>query len=286
MKPTLTFKEKLFAMLCNKSITRWEDVDKKHLPPEILKSNQQKEWKKFWSKMKMPIPELKDKILVDYGCGYGFDSLLMLEGGAKHVYSLDVVPCRLEDAQRIHRANGFENVTYVNNSNPAELAKIIGEETVDILVSRNVMEHVPNPPGVLESMHKILKSGGTAYVGFSPLYKSPFGPHFSRKCGCPWVHMLFSEKTILKVFKQLYGLADVVKCYQDIPGSGVNKMSYYRYRDMLRQLGWDIPFLEVNQTLGKKKIPMCAINTLKFLLPSKGLKELLIFSSYAKMVKR
>ncbi len=275
----------LFAMMCNKKRKEWSDEIKKALPADQLLHMQEKEWHKFWNKLNEQPPDFKGKIVVDYGCGYGYDSLFVLKAGAQHVYCLDVELNRLEDSERLHKTHGFQNATYIDNSDIDSLPTKIGEKSVDILFSRNVMEHVPKPKNALKAMYGVLKPGGVAYIGTAPLYKSPFGPHFSGKCKVPWVHLMFSEETILSVFKELYHLPESVEHFQDIPGSGVNKMSYYQYRDMFHSFDWDIDHEYVNRFTGRDMMEK-AVHMTTALIPFKAARELIIFNSYVKLIKK
>lgn len=283
MRRKLNTREKIFSLLCNRKRKRWSD-GKKELSEAERRPMQEKEWMRFWERMGTGVPDFKDRVVVDYGCGYGYDTLLMLEAGAKHVYCLDVVAERLEDSETLHRSKGFKNTTYIENTDVTALAGKVGAGTVDMVVSRNVMEHVPSPKDTLDSIHAVLKPGGIAYIGASPLYYSPRGSHFGGKCAVPWVHLIFSEKTILNTFKALYDLPEDIERFQDIPGSGVNKMAYRDYETLLESFDWEIAIKYVNR-FTRRPLLMKGINILKALLPFKSLKELITVNTYVKLIK-
>ena len=284
MKESFCLAERCFYLFCNKTIKDWSTTGKTGLSQQKLMSTQKKEWNEFWSRMDSPVPDFDGKTVIDYGCGYGYDSLITLQGGAKHVYCLEISEDRLKKARALHESHGFGNVSYIDNTNVRELANKIDNNSVDIIFSRDVMEHVPSPEQVLESMYSALKPGGEAYIGFSPLYKSPYGPHFGAKCKYPWIHLVFSEKTILNVFKEIYGLNPSVKSYQDIEGSGVNKLSYFDYKETIERFAWKKEIDLVNRFPNRRPV-MMLLNFFISIIPVRGIKELFIVNSYIKLNK-
>ena len=280
MNNKFNFAEKCFSLFCKKK----QIHSKAHLSQANLLSTQINEWKKYWGRFCIPIPSFKNKIIVDYGCGFGYDSLFVLQNGAKHIYCLEVSKKRLKQSEELHISHGFKNVTYINNTNIKDLQKKIINHTVDMIFSRDVMEHVPSPFDMLESMNLIIKSEGEIYIGFSPLYKSPYGPHFGSKCRYPWIHLIFSEKTILNVFKKLYKLPEKINTYQQIEGSGVNKLTYYDYKKMLNLFHWDNKIDKIN-SFQNRPFLMMLLNFIVTLIPTKKLKEFFIINSYIKLKK-
>ena len=144
------------------------------------------------------------------------------------------------------------------------------------------MEHFQSPFDVLSSMFSILKVGGVALIGFSPLYKSPYGAHIKSKCKVPWVHLIFSEKTIFNVFKELYGSS--AKSYSDLKGAAVNKLSYFDYINMIRNFQWKTEINYINQ-FSKKTWLVVILDLILKCIPLKNVKELFIIGSYVKLRK-
>lgn len=280
----LKLSEKLFSFTCNKNL-KWGDTRKKSVEDSELLKIQEEEWSMFWARFGLPEPEFRGKEVIDYGSGFGFDSLFMLKAGAKHVYCLEVSEDRLEKCRNLHISHGYQNASYVNNSNVELLTEKINSNSVDIIVCRDVMEHVPFPYETLKSMYDVLKPLGNAFIGFSPLYKSPYGPHILPYCKLPYVHLLFSEKTIMNTLKKLYSLPDTINSYIDIPGSGVNKLSYYNYLKYLKSFKWQISNLRMNSFEGKKFLGRI-LNLTVATIPIRPVKELFIVSSYIKLTKK
>ena len=281
---SLNIKENLFSLLCKKNI-KWGEVKKKKLNEAELFKVQKIEWINFWKRFEQDEPSFQNKVVVDYGSGFGFDSLFMLKSGASHVHCLEVTADRLESCKNMHKSNGYQNATYIDNKNVEELVNKVGINEVDIIVCRDVMEHVPFPEAVLKSMYDILKPGGVAYIGFSPLYKSPYGPHISAYCKFPYIHIIFSEDTIINVLKKLYNLPATVKGYIDIPGSGVNKLAYFDYMKYLNHLDWNIE-KSLKNSFQRRRFLKSFLNFFVFLIPIRSIQELIIVNSYTKLIKK
>ena len=276
------FAEKCFARLCYNNIRHWSQTGKDNIPPEELMALQKEEWEDFWKRFDSPIPDFRNKIVVDYGCGFGYDSLFILQNGAKHVYCLEISENRINNTKELHASHGYTNATYIINTNVKELINKIEGREVDLIICRDVMEHVPSPLDVIDSMYSVLPPDGEIYIGFSPIYKSPYGPHIKTKCKIPWIHLVFSETTILNVFKRIYRLPPSITSYIDIEGSGVNKLSYFDYKQLINGFSWNIEVDFINQFPEHRSLTK-TLNIFLRLIPSRPIKEFFIVNSYIKI---
>jgi SAM-dependent methyltransferase len=60
----------------------------------------------------------------------------------------------------------------------------------DLIVSKDTFEHVDDLGGMLAVLRNALKPDGEIWVGFSPLYYSPWGDHGRTGMKLPWAHTL------------------------------------------------------------------------------------------------
>jgi len=67
---------------------------------------------------------------------------------------------------------------------------------VDAIISLDGFEHFDDPGAVLQTMHDLLKPGGTVYASFGPTWYHPLGGHLFSVF--PWAHLIFSEKALLR----------------------------------------------------------------------------------------
>lgn len=141
----------------------------------------------------------KDKDVLDIGCGAGGKSLYYLSLGAKSVTGIDVVEKYEKEAYALQNELGLSGFKFLVE----DASKMSFEDnSFDTIVMNDAMEHVAQPDKVLEEVYRVLKPGGKLYVNFPP-YNHPFGAHLSDVIGIPWVHLFFSDKTLIKGYKEL-----------------------------------------------------------------------------------
>ena len=142
----------------------------------------------------------KDKKVLDIGCGAGGKTLFYASGGAEKVWGIDVVEHYEAEANALALAKGLEDKFSFVLGDAAALP--FEEDFFDTIIMNDAMEHVDKPAEVLEECRRVLKKGGRLYVNFPP-YHHPFGAHLSDVIGFPWVHLFFSDQTLIQVYKDL-----------------------------------------------------------------------------------
>jgi len=70
------------------------------------------------------------------------------------------------------------------------------------VILNDAFEHIPDSEKLLSECVRVLVPGGRVYVDFPP-YGHLFGAHLSDAIGIPWVHVFFSDKTLIKAYKKL-----------------------------------------------------------------------------------
>ncbi len=208
----------------------------------------------------------KDKDILDVGCGAAGKSLYYLSQGAKSVTGMDVVESYEKEAYDLQEKLGLSGFKFVTgdaaNTN-------FEDNTFDSIIMNDAMEHVDKPKEVLEEVYRILKPGGRLYVNFPP-YNHPFGAHLSDAIGIPWVHLFFSDKTLIKGYKQLVkNLPDgenriKFRISEDKYGneyfSYINKMTIKRFNALLKDTSFvkkyykEVPLRDAFKTFSSKKI--------------------------------
>ncbi len=142
----------------------------------------------------------KDKVVLDVGCGAGGKTLYYASEGPEMVYGLEIVDYYEKEAKELAEAKGLsDKFQFV----VGDASKIPFEDGhFDTIIMNDAMEHVDEPLKVLKECYRTLKPGGRLYVNFPPYYH-PYGAHLSDAIGFPWVHLFFSDKTLIRVYKDL-----------------------------------------------------------------------------------
>lgn len=203
---------------------------------------------KFYTEVKTPEEMFKDKVVLDIGCGAGGKSLYYASLGAKEVHGVDVVERYVEESKKLAEEKGFDDVFTFHLCDAAKLE--FPDGTFDTIIMNDSMEHVANPERVLGECYRVLKSGGRLFVNFCPYYH-PFGAHLSDVMGFPWVHMFFSEQTMIDAYKDL--VSDMpdrdmrinFRFSKDENGkdtiSYINKMTIKRYKNIVKNSKFKAP---------------------------------------------
>jgi len=101
--------------------------------------------------------DVKDKTVLDLGCGLGRIVRRVMERGAKKYIGVDFSPTMVERARKIHE--DVKNVEFVENDGKTIPA---GDRTVDIVIAELLFQHCPKEisKGYLYEVKRVLKGGG------------------------------------------------------------------------------------------------------------------------------
>jgi SAM-dependent methyltransferase len=174
-------------------------------------------------------PHVFDKVVLDYGCGYGQAAIAMARMGARLVIGTDI----REDVLNQSRASSAQadltdKCIYLNTTDPQVLIPYHGK--VDVIVSVDAFEHYTDPEGVLLEMSKLVSPGGSVFISFGPPWWHPYGCHMMLMGAPPWSHILFKEKTIMAV-RSLHR-SDGAGHYEEVEG-GLNRMTIRRFEHLV-----------------------------------------------------
>lgn len=204
---------------------------------------------KFYKPFSEPEREFMNKIILDIGCGAGGKSLYYASLGAKKVYGADVVKEyeteSLKLAERLNLEDKFsfclEDASHLDFEN----------DFFDIIIMNDSMEHVSEPEKVLEESFRVLKDTGRIYINFCP-YCHPYGAHLSDMIGIPWVHMFFSEETMIEAYECLVGNMPDAEFRKNFRFSKtesgkkeisyINKMTIKRFKKILAGCGLEVVY--------------------------------------------
>lgn len=142
----------------------------------------------------------RGKVVLDVGCGAGGKTMYYASLGVERVVGMDILEKYRDESEALARELGFPDRFEFVCGDAAHTG--FSDGTFDTVIMNDAMEHVDRPDLVLAEARRILKPGGRLYVNFPPI-NHPFGAHLSDLIGIPWVHLFFSEDTLVDAYKQL-----------------------------------------------------------------------------------
>ena len=243
--------EKILLMLSRKTETA--DYDES-VVKNILGNSLQQLNKAFSSNF---LEDINNKVILDYGCGTGFQVVEMALKGAKFVLGVDIREAVFQEGIKL--ANEY----HVNEK--VKFLTEVGEkyyQHFDIIVSKNSFEHYNNIQFVIALWEKIIKPEGRVYITFCPLWYAPYGAHVSFFTKVPWVNLIFSERTVMKVRSNFR--SDGAKRYEEVDG-GINKMSVRKFEEVMRGSKFTLEYMNYK-----------AVKRIGFLTKLPGVRELFI----------
>ncbi len=102
-------------------------------------------------------PHVKNKVILDAGCGSGYEDSVWLKKGAKHIDAYDISDEALEFARNHYKGAVTFNKKDFNVSG-------FKKNFYDIAVSIEVIEHLKNYAFYLTNIYDSLKKGGLFFV--------------------------------------------------------------------------------------------------------------------------
>ncbi len=157
---------------------------------------------------------LKDKKILDLGCGFGQHSFSLCEKKAR-VFSLDI------EKEFVHIVNLKKRI----HKDSKDIFCIAGNGfylpfkncVFDGVICTHTIEHIKEPLKFLKEIYRVLKNNGFLYLTL-PNYLLPYEPHFRA------LNLSFLSKKTMKIY-----------------------LKYFYYRERLKKIKkrWeDIPFLD------------------------------------------
>jgi SAM-dependent methyltransferase len=161
------------------------------------------------------------KEILDFGCGMGLQVITMARNGAKYVLGIDINKNALKKGQDLAREFGVTQQVEFTDKLEDRF-----KNRFDIVISQNSMEHFEDPVKILDEMKSALNQDGKILITFAPPWFAPYGSHMHFFCKVPWINILFSERTVMKVRSNFR--SDGATKYEEVE-SGLNKMTVTKF---------------------------------------------------------
>lgn len=215
-------------------------------------------------KVKNGIPQnIRNKDILEIGCGQGGISTFMSVNGARKVVGIDLNTFHLQVAHvfkdKIQKHLGASElpVSFIE-MNAYEMT--FEPESFDLVFADNVFEHFMEPEKVMQQSFRVLRKGGKLIVPtFSSIW-SKYALHLKHGLKMPWANLFFSEQTICNVMvrianeqpylKDIYpGVDKHPKKVRDLRKySDLNDITYQKFKEMAIKTGFEIETFSINRT--------------------------------------
>ena len=177
---------------------------------------------------------IRGKRILDFGCGTGHQTVALALAGADFVVGLDMNLASLETACDLATELGVSaKVKFIPEMTPHQ------RHGFDLVISKDSMEHYQEPVGALSAMIEAVHPTGRILITFGPPWLAPYGSHMHFFTKLPWVHLLFTEKTVLGVRKHFRH--DGATRYEEVEG-GLNRMTVARFEHLVQECGLKVIF--------------------------------------------
>jgi CelD/BcsL family acetyltransferase involved in cellulose biosynthesis/2-polyprenyl-3-methyl-5-hydroxy-6-metoxy-1,4-benzoquinol methylase len=164
--------------------------------------------------------KIRNKTVIDFGCGHGDQTIELAKRGAKFVIGVDIREEMLEEARA--KSGELGNLQFLG---PAQCPRGIA----DFVISLDSFEHFENPSAMLELINELLQPGGELLSCFGPPWKHPYGGHaFS---AFPWSHLLFRERALVDWYNNVKH--EAISRYEEVSG-GLNRMTVAQFERLVR----------------------------------------------------
>ncbi|MET1756154.1 class I SAM-dependent methyltransferase [Novosphingobium sp. RD2P27] len=206
-------------------------------------ANQKGSVQTFWHRFSWR-PPVEGKRVLELGCGHGTLSVGLVQSGASEVWAFDLDQERIDFAQK-HTPLAHPSEAPSLHFRCEDVCDHVSPETegtFDLIVSKDTFEHIVPLDGTVEAIRRLLKPGGYAVIGASPLYYSPFGDH-TRYLGRgrPWATLL-PEPILFALAERRTG--QKIRHAHEV---GLNKMTPAQFRKAFPSSHWRAKSLEYNR---------------------------------------
>jgi ubiquinone/menaquinone biosynthesis C-methylase UbiE len=171
---------------------------------------------------------IKEKCVLDFGCGDGQLSLFLAEKkNPARVVGVDISEPAIARAKtslvetKIPEGVKIDFVLGTTDGLP------VPEDSIDTLLAFDCLEHIMSPAEILCDWYRVLRPGGRCLIEWFP-YKGPWGPHMEALIPVPWAHVLFGERAMLRAAEAIYDLPEFMPRHWDLDENGEKKPNKWR----------------------------------------------------------
>ncbi len=181
---------------------------------------------------------------LDVGCGLGDLTLALVQAGALDVTGIDIMARNIQAARiAAEQQQASTGTTFIQG----DIRSWEPHRRFDVIISNEALEHIDEPDRFIQSLVRLLRPDGRAFLAFGPLFHSPFGDHLWGffRVQIPWRGILFSQEALLRLRQEFFRPGDGVSRFQEVAG-GLNLMRYSDFLSYEADAGLELEFLSIN----------------------------------------
>ena len=218
------------------------------------KIENQKFWRRFGHK-----PNLQNRNVLDFGCGYGALCIELANLGASKVIGIDLEE-KLLNFANINLQQNYKNYQSIIDFQKKDLLNTNFENKFDYIVTKDTFEHSLNLPEILNKFYEILEKGGKVYAGFGPLYNFYNGDHGRTQLKLPWMHVILPDKFIVNRYNKKN--ENKINKIEDL---GLSKYSFSDYKKIIDESDFKVKYFKTNLSDHPISFIFNALSRIKFL---------------------
>ncbi len=228
--------QRIFHLICQKDSTLASDNDAEYF------HNGLDETDLYFHRLGNKVDYVGKKVL-DVGCGHGATCIYVACHGAREAIGIDIQEHRIEFAKAMLRTEYSDLANKVDFKVVAEPKQLEGQK-FDIILSKDSFEHIENPERYVQGLEECVADDGIIAIGFSPLWKSPYGGHIGFMTSFPWAHLLFPESVIMRERKR-FRPDEKAEKFEQVKG-GLNKMTLEKFMNIMKNSNLETLYFKTN----------------------------------------
>lgn len=203
----------------------------------------------------------KSLSVLEIGCGEGGNLLPFLETGCARITGVDISQNKIDNALKFFSGIlGGEMIEFI----AADIYDSGSVGTFDLVMIRDVLEHIHGQKKFLAFVKRFIKPGGILFIAFPP-WNSPFGGH-QQMCDSrilsklPWIHLL--PRKIYRLLLRTCGESTAkIEGLMEIRDTGINLGTFEKtikkegFLTLKRSLWFINPNFEVKFGLHPRRLP-------------------------------
>ncbi len=143
--------------------------------------------------------DLRGKVVLDVGCGYGGRTVYYKKAcDAATVHGIEIAERMVDRCRQLAVKLDSPDTTF-SLARAEQLP--FDDESFDVVLSFDVLEHCDNPKLAVREMTRVLRPGGALWNVF-PTYKGARSSHVGYINNLPGLHRLFHPDTIVEVINE------------------------------------------------------------------------------------